>query len=250
MDARARRSQIHSKSATMRGASVCRAASRSLTLDVAASRLARRCTPGSDADASLAQRLLAGGRAKHAAVLVPLFESDEAGGEVSVWLTRRSSTNVSTHKGEVSFPGGKSEPGESAQDTALREAGEECGLVSDKVIGCLRPVLSKHGLVVTPVVCTLPRGHRRPCPTSEEVDLVFQAPLRIFNSECASTTYRSEQYVHNDTPYTVHFFEYDDGTQTHVIWGLTAHILIEVAESALSAKPFFPKHLGRDRPRL
>ena len=70
---------------------------------------------------------------------------------------------------------------------------------------------------------------------------------RLYDFDTTAYNGLSEDWLKN---VPVHFFEYDDGTQTHVIWGLTAHILIEVAESALSAKPFFPKHLGRDRPRL
>lgn len=60
---------------------------------------------------------------KEAAVLVPLFQDDE--GTVRVVLTERSH-KLSTHAGEVAFPGGKRDPEDIAiRDTALREAHEE-----------------------------------------------------------------------------------------------------------------------------
>jgi 8-oxo-dGTP pyrophosphatase MutT (NUDIX family) len=62
---------------------------------------------------------------RDAAVLVPLFEGD---GEAQVVLTKRPET-MSSHRGEIAFPGGKQEPGDpSLVATALREAQEEIGL--------------------------------------------------------------------------------------------------------------------------
>ena len=58
------------------------------------------------------------------AVLAPLYEVD---GEAHVVLTRRAQ-HLRTHRGEVSFPGGGEEPGESLWQTALREAEEEVAL--------------------------------------------------------------------------------------------------------------------------
>ena len=61
-----------------------------------------------------------------AGVLVPLFEED---GETRVVLTRRTTT-LPSHRGEVSFPGGKALVGEDLRDAALREAEEEIGLLA------------------------------------------------------------------------------------------------------------------------
>ena len=88
---------------------------------------------------------------KLAAVLVPLF-ADE-GGDIHVVLTQRSS-RLTTHSGEVCFPGGKRDPGDTDDAaTALREAEEELGIPPSAVavVGCLPPFLSKHLLSVTPV---------------------------------------------------------------------------------------------------
>lgn len=86
--------------------------------------------------------------ARHAAVLVPLFEDAE--GVVRVILTQRASS-LPTHSGEVCLPGGKRDPGD-ADDaaTALREAHEELGIppAACCLLGALPPFLSKHLLSV------------------------------------------------------------------------------------------------------
>nr|XP_018684694.1 PREDICTED: nudix hydrolase 15, mitochondrial-like isoform X2 [Musa acuminata subsp. malaccensis] len=88
---------------------------------------------------------------KRAAVLVCLFEGDR--GEFRVILTKRSS-NLSTHSGEVSLPGGKADEGDADdRETALREAKEEIGLDPSLVtiVAVLEPFLSKHLLRLIPV---------------------------------------------------------------------------------------------------
>ena len=67
-----------------------------------------------------------------AAVLIPLFKKN---GEYYVLLTRRTD-NVGTHKGQISFPGGKRDEGETLLSTALREAREEMG-ISEKDVRIL-----------------------------------------------------------------------------------------------------------------
>src|SRR5438067_10434653 len=73
--------------------------------------------------------------ARAAAVLVPLFEED---GLARLILTRRAG-HLSSHRGEVAFPGGKLHPGESAERGALREAAEEVGIAPAdvEIIGAL-----------------------------------------------------------------------------------------------------------------
>src|SRR3954467_2167829 len=65
--------------------------------------------------------------ARPAAVLVALFDD---GGATKVILTKRTS-HLSTHQGEISFPGGRLDPGETFADAARREAFEEVGLDPD-----------------------------------------------------------------------------------------------------------------------
>uniref|UniRef100_A0A5B7A9L7 Nudix hydrolase domain-containing protein n=1 Tax=Davidia involucrata TaxID=16924 RepID=A0A5B7A9L7_DAVIN len=91
-------------------------------------------------------------RPKRAAVLICLFEGDD--GDLRVILTKRSS-GLSTHSGEVSLPGGKTDEGDADDaETATREAKEEIGLDPSlvNVVTILEPFLSKHLLRVIPVI--------------------------------------------------------------------------------------------------
>jgi 8-oxo-dGTP pyrophosphatase MutT (NUDIX family)/GNAT superfamily N-acetyltransferase len=121
-------------------------------------------------------------RGRPAAVLVLLFPDDE--GQARVLLTTRVA-HLSTHAGEVSFPGGSADP-EDADPvaTALREAAEEvdldpaaCGL---RVTGVLEVFpLTVSGFRITPVVAV---AERRPeChPAPDEVARIVEAPVEAF----------------------------------------------------------------------
>ncbi|KAH7431006.1 hypothetical protein KP509_08G024700 [Ceratopteris richardii] len=118
---------------------------------------------------------------KKAAVLVCLFYDEHD--ELRVLLTRRSKL-LSTHSGEVAFPGGKRDEMDANNiETALREAWEEIGLDSSlvRVVTYLEPFLSKHLLRVTPVMALVPdRSKLSLTPNKGEVDAIFDAPLRMF----------------------------------------------------------------------
>ncbi|KAH9466862.1 hypothetical protein Pst134EB_001912 [Puccinia striiformis f. sp. tritici] len=91
---------------------------------------------------------------RRAAVMVGLFASRH--GHLNVLLTRRSKT-MRTYAGETALPGGKMEPKDSTlEETARREAQEECGITRnpDKVIKLtsLDPFLTRSNLIVTPIV--------------------------------------------------------------------------------------------------
>lgn len=90
------------------------------------------------------------GAARRAAVLVPLCNRD---GKASMLFTVRTS-KVSTHKGQVSFPGGHIEPGEGPIEAALRETREEVGpsLGHVEVLGTCQAVPAVTGTMVTPVL--------------------------------------------------------------------------------------------------
>ena len=112
-----------------------------------------------------------------ASVLVAI--TDEA--EPHVILTLRSS-DMPTHKGEVAFPGGKTE-GRDADSiaTALREAEEEVGLDPSQVriIGELDQVISRFGFLVTPVLGIVPANVDLNSD-SREIASVFKVPLNFF----------------------------------------------------------------------
>ncbi len=71
----------------------------------------------------------------------------------SLVLTRRSA-RLRSHAGQWAFPGGRIDPGESPEQAALRELGEEVGLhlTGEKVIGCLDDFVTRSGFRITPVV--------------------------------------------------------------------------------------------------
>jgi 8-oxo-dGTP pyrophosphatase MutT (NUDIX family) len=97
---------------------------------------------------------------------------------VRVLLTRRTE-HLRDHAGQISFPGGRAEPGDAdAAATALRESAEEIGLAPDRVevIGTLPDYTTVTSYVVTPVVALL-RTPFSVAPDSFEVAEVFEVPL-------------------------------------------------------------------------
>ena len=85
-----------------------------------------------------------------AAVLAPFIEADEP----SLVFTVRSN-DLSRHAGEISFPGGIQDRGETLAETALREAHEEIGLdpAASEIVGALPPVhTAVSGILVVPFV--------------------------------------------------------------------------------------------------
>lgn len=150
-------------------------------------------------------------------------------------LTLRSRT-LRAHAGQVSLPGGKTDP-EDVDDaaTALREAREELGVDPRhvRVLGCLPPFLSPHLLSVTPVVATIdPAALADLRPNPDEVEDVFSTPLRLFVEPGEAHSHRDIEY-HSGLPYRVHSFHYDEpGGKPRLIWGLTAGILLDAAERA------------------
>lgn len=153
------------------------------------------------------------------AVLAPLYEEGAADGVVVV-LTRRT-WDMRTHQGEVSFPGGRVEPGESPVDGARREAQEEIGLdpSSIEIIGELDHLATvSSGSFIVPYVGALP-GRPETVPSPAEVEAVLHVPLAelldpaIFREEIWTFPGGYEQ------PIT--FFELVGDT----VWGATASLL-------------------------
>ncbi|MBS0295569.1 MAG: CoA pyrophosphatase [Proteobacteria bacterium] len=113
-------------------------------------------------------------RLRDAAVLIPIVARPQG---LSVILTRRADT-LSSHTGQVAFPGGRLDPGEGPVEAALREAWEEVGLERDFVepAGLSNRYETVTGYVVTPVVGLVRPGFDlRPSP--DEVAEVFETPF-------------------------------------------------------------------------
>jgi 8-oxo-dGTP pyrophosphatase MutT (NUDIX family) len=157
--------------------------------------------------------------ARKSAVLVALFDG-ETGPEVI--LTRRA-WHLSSHKGEVSFPGGRLDPGETPVDAARREAYEEVLLDPSiiEVVGeldHLATVVSRS--LIVPVVAVLPHRPRLE-PGTDEVDRILTVPLADL---ARPDTYREERWGSPPLDRGVFFFELDDET----VWGATARILVQL----------------------
>ena len=128
--------------------------------------------------------------AKPAAVLVPVIERE---GGLVVLLTERSAM-LKTHAGQVAFPGGRMEAGESPRDAALREAQEEIGLHPSLVspLGYLPPYISGTGFRVQPLVALVsPDAIFTPDPG--EVARIFEVPLATMLDHQRYITWRGRE---------------------------------------------------------
>jgi 8-oxo-dGTP pyrophosphatase MutT (NUDIX family) len=108
----------------------------------------------------------------------PLFEQDTA--QAAILLTRRSS-RLRHHAGQWALPGGRIDAGESAEETVLRELGEEVGLSlgADRVIGCLDDYSTRSGFTIRPVV-VWGGTHIRLKANPGEVASIHRIPLTEF----------------------------------------------------------------------
>ncbi len=159
-----------------------------------------------------------------AAVLVPLVLGPVPG----VLLTRRCA-NLSTHAGQVSFPGGRIDSADSgAEAAALREAEEEVGLDPARVelLGRLDDYVTGSGYRVTPIMALLPSGMALEAlglrMSPHEVDEVFELPLRVLLDPDAP---RRQQMLVQGTRREFWVWPHP----RHRIWGATAAILLNLA---------------------
>jgi 8-oxo-dGTP pyrophosphatase MutT (NUDIX family) len=157
---------------------------------------------------------------REAAVLA-LLHPDEQG--PSLVLTVRP-VHMAAHAGQVAFPGGRREPGETYVATALREAHEEVALEphSVSVAGMLTPLyIPPSNFCVHPVVGITTE---RPAlyPADGEVDAILHVPLRLFLD-------RSNRIVVRRTVRDMEITAPSFSFPPYEIWGATAMILAELA---------------------
>jgi 8-oxo-dGTP pyrophosphatase MutT (NUDIX family) len=156
------------------------------------------------------------------AVLLLLFEKD---GEDYVLFTKRSE-KVAFHKDEISFPGGRADPGDpSLLQTALREGAEEIGLVPQDVtiLGRMDDIVTTTtGFIVTPFVGRIPYPYPFQINEDEIAELIL-APLQALAREC---TVEASVKAQEEGTVGVCRFRYGH----HVIWGATARILKQFLE--------------------
>ncbi|MCW8108489.1 CoA pyrophosphatase [Alteromonas ponticola] len=151
-----------------------------------------------------------------AAVLIPLVDYQD---ELKVLLTERAH-HLRHHAGQVSFPGGGAETGDSFPvGTALREAEEEIGLPPENVqiIGTLPNYRTISGYTIKPVLGFV-EPHCKLTLDQNEVASAFEAPLSFLMD-------RSNHLIHQTHRHGQTFPIYFIPWKAYMIWGATAAIL-------------------------
>ncbi|NIV16874.1 MAG: CoA pyrophosphatase [Woeseiaceae bacterium] len=159
---------------------------------------------------------------KPAAVLIPLVERGVA--DLNLLLTQRSA-ELKTHAGQVSFPGGRMEPGDAdIAGTALRETEEEVGIRQSgvSVIGFLDPMPTITGYAVTSVVGIVEADYQLDIDRTE-VEYVFEVPLS-FLMDSSNRRLVDREYL--DSSFKMVEYHYKDER----IWGATAFIIEKFIE--------------------
>ncbi|OZA15626.1 MAG: CoA pyrophosphatase [Polynucleobacter sp. 24-46-87] len=166
--------------------------------------------------AGIIRQRQAAGKVTRAAVLIPLLQKSEG---LSVLLTQRTD-HLHDHAGQISFPGGRMDPGDSSpNDTALRESEEEIGLDRRgvEIIGHLPQYLTVSGYSVTPVVGLVQPQAEYALDAFEVAD-IFEVPLH---------------FLMDPANHQVRVWESDQGSrrfysmpyENRFIWGATAGML-------------------------
>jgi mutator protein MutT len=161
---------------------------------------------------------------RSSAVLVVITDGPQG---AEVLLTRRSEA-LRSHRGEISFPGGRVDAGETFEAAALREAHEEVAL--DPAVVELRGRLDPISTMATrsfivPVVGSVDHQPGMLEPAMAEVERIMWVPLIELTR---ADTFREEVWEFNGERRSMFFFELDDET----IWGATARILHQLLRVA------------------
>ncbi len=172
------------------------------------------------------------------AVFIPLLEN---GGSYDVLFEVRSRT-VGRQPGDICFPGGRIEGGETAQEAAVRETVEELQVAPGQleVLSLLDIYVNNAGNIIYPFAGLL-SGYEGTC-SEDEVEETFRVPLDFFLETEPQVYYTNQQVVPEEGfPYDyiqggknypwnrrrqkVNFYFYQDGEKLRVIWGMTAKMM-------------------------
>ena len=158
--------------------------------------------------------------ARPAAVLAPIIPRPEG---LTMLLTLRAA-HLRSHSGQVAFPGGKIDAGETPGETALREAREEIGLAPSLVepLGWLDPYLTGTGYRVAALVALIDPAFA-PAPNPDEVADVFETPF-AFLMDAANHRLEERQWRGRTRKF------YAMPYRERYIWGVTAGILRNLYE--------------------
>ncbi len=157
----------------------------------------------------------------HAAVLIPIVMRSEP----TLLLTERTA-HLSTHSGQIAFPGGKTDADDAdAAATAVREAQEEVGLdpVFVKVLGTLPVYVTGTSFIITPVVALVEPGFALQ-PNANEVADVFEVPLHFLMNPA---NHRRHEIEVDGLPRHWFSMPYSEPGRAdpRFIWGATAGML-------------------------
>jgi 8-oxo-dGTP pyrophosphatase MutT (NUDIX family) len=159
-------------------------------------------------------------RAQPAAVLAPIIARSSG---PTMLLTLRAAT-MRSHSGQVAFPGGKIDAGETPQAAALREAHEEIGLEARHIetLGWLDPYLTGSGYRIMPLLAILDPGFTLTI-NKHEVEDVFETPLRFLMDPANHQRHQREWQGRMRQYYAMPH-------EGRYIWGATAGILRNLYE--------------------
>lgn len=167
---------------------------------------------------------------KDAAVLVPIVLKEK----LSILLTQRTQ-HLRSHSGQISFPGGKLDAGETTIEAALREAEEEIGLSATKikVLGTLPEHITGSGFRIMPIVAFVDSDYSL-IINHNEVESAFEVPLDFLldpeNYSLESLFWEGKQRLFYQIPYFDDILNINRG-----IWGATAAILFSFYECLLAS---------------
>lgn len=175
-----------------------------------------------------------------AAVLIPIVLRGLDGQSPHVLLTQRTQ-NLSSHAGQIAFPGGKVDPEDaSVEHAALREAQEEVGLSPDfvQVIGTLPSYITGTSFHITPVVA-LVSPEMNITPNPHEVEDVFEVPLAFLMNP---KNHRLHEFEREGIVRQWYSMPYEEAhtmgselTQERFIWGATAGMIRNLYRYLLAA---------------
>ncbi len=169
----------------------------------------------------------AGPQTANAAVMLLLFEEN---GQLQLLLTRRAA-HLRHHPGQISFPGGKIETGETAAAAALRETYEETGIEPRQIqlLGSLAALNTSTGFIVQPWLGYIPTRPRLVLQPTE-VAAVLTMPLQYALPQADG---RSHWHQLQFGQRTLHFLPFEG----QLIWGASAAMLQQLVQQLSPVRP-------------